>query len=220
VEREENMVGFGKQGVGARRRGGKGAGWLGCALGGLFWSCGTNNTYFQQFVIDEPDAGHAPAAPEEPGGAEPTGAEPTGLGERPPLTPGGPTPLGGDGKVEEPPPLASGAPPADVEPGALGLNVFGAVGNHYYFEASEEQVERMNAPYTGIGYGDFYTPQGGSGSVTYVDHLFVTSAGEGAHTADFGKVPGGRRRGHGPSPRCRTSSWTRTSSSMATTSAG
>jgi hypothetical protein len=163
--------------------------WLGCLIG-LLWSCGTNNSYYQEIVIVEADAGPpaaAPAAPDESGG----GAQPAGLDQRPPLTPGGGVePLGAGNEGEKDPPiLASGAPAPDVKPSELALNVFGVVGNHFYFEASEKQVEQMNAPYLGNGYyGDFYTPLGGYSADTYVDHLFITSAGKGAHTADFGKV--------------------------------
>jgi hypothetical protein len=95
---------------------------------------------------------------------------------------------GGQGGSGNPPIAEDGIPVANVEPNELALNVFGAVGNHYYFDASEEQIEKMNGPYLGGGYGDFYTPMGGYGSVTYVDHLFVTNAGDKPQTADFGKV--------------------------------
>jgi hypothetical protein len=162
--------------------------WLGCLTWGLS-SCSTNNTYYREVVITEADAGPSAAAPAEPD-AEGEGAEPAGLAERPPLTPGGGVePLAGGDEDEDPPIIASGAPEPDVKPSELALDVFGVVGNHFYLEASEKQVEQMNTPYTGGGYyGDLYTPLGGYSAETYVDHLFITNAGEDRHTADFGKV--------------------------------
>src|SRR5688572_9577607 len=185
------MVRFEKRRVldrSGRVRFGASARWF-CLVAGL-GGCGTNNTYFQEYVIVQQDAGApavsaAPAASQGGGG----GLEPAGAGGQPPHIPeGGVQPLGGLDGAEKPPLVASGAPAPDVKPDELALNVFGAVGNHFYFEASEEQVEAMNAPYLGGGYGDIYSPYGGTSSETFVDHLFITSAGEGAHTADFGTV--------------------------------
>ena len=186
------MVRFEKRRVlaqASRVRLGASARWLGGLVALLGGACGTNNTYFQEYVIVQADAdAGAPAAPAV-SQAGSGGLEPAGTGGRP-LTPeGGPQPLGGLDGAEKPPLVASGAPAPDVKPDELALNVFGAVGNHFYFEASEEQVEAMNAPYLGGGgYGDIYSPYGGNSPETFVDHLFITSAGEGGHTADFGKV--------------------------------
>ena len=57
--------------------------------------------------------------------------------------------------------------------------------------ANEQQVALMNAPFqpsvAGPFEGDLYNPYSPA-QVTFVDHLFVTTAGEPPHTADFGKV--------------------------------
>lgn len=174
------------------------------ALGALLAAavaCGTNNTYYIQNVIESDpsaDAG-APVVPRDDDdhdqdGAGGDGSMSAGIDEEsPPIKPGG-TPLDGsdqgDAGVAA---LSEGAPAADVAPGELALDVFGTLGNHYWFEASEAEVDRMNTPYLGGGgggifYGDFYTPGGGGADVTFVDHLFVTKPGEAPHTADFGKV--------------------------------
>jgi CotH protein len=163
-----------------------------CALS--LFACGTNNTYYEEHIHIEgagdagvpssgvPSSGeHGEVAPPPDAG----GVRPTALGSSEGLTPIG-SGLGADAGVSL---LSPGAPQADVVASALAVDVFGALGNRYWFEASSEQVEKMNAPYLGNGgYGDIYSPHGGSGAVTYVDHLLVTSAGEAAHTADFGKV--------------------------------
>lgn len=73
-----------------------------------------------------------------------------------------------------------------VSPYELGLDTFGVVGNRYWLDASEDQVERMNARLTTLA-GDRYTPPG-AGDPTFVDHLLVTSAGENSQTADLGKI--------------------------------
>jgi hypothetical protein len=155
----------------------------------LLYACGTNNTYYvEQHIHLGPDAGvasPAPVAPLEP----PESSEPAPVDPRPGIEASaeGETPLAGE--VDAGSPLSTlGVPAADVSPGALALDVFGALGNHYWFQVSSGQVELMNAPYLGGGnYGDLYTPQG-SPEPSFVDHLFVTSAGEASHTADFGKV--------------------------------
>ncbi len=178
---------------GARRwRGVSTAGVVGSLLGSLCASCGTNNAYYQQYITVESDAGTpavTPAPGSESGGSSGGGPGST-PGQRPPLASNeGVTPLGGLPAADAGAPLASGAPDPDVAASELALNVYGVVGNHYYLEASAEQVELMNGPWLGNGanYGDIYAPGGGS-SATYVDHLFVTSAGDNQHTADFGKV--------------------------------
>jgi hypothetical protein len=164
------------------------------ALVALLAACGTNNTYYEEHIHIEgggADAGAPAQEPDEPTtSGDPDSGDGSGEG-REPTTPAAseglsPVDLEPDGEV---PALSPGAPGADVAPAALAIDVFGTLGNHYWFEASEAQVEKMNAPYSGGfgGYGDIYTPSGG-GSVTFVDHLFVTTAGEDPHTADFGKV--------------------------------
>lgn len=171
---------------------------LGSLLSGLSGACGTNNAYYQQYITVEADGGTpavTPAAGSEGPASQSPGSSSEAAGDTPgqrPPTAGseGVTPLGGSSEADAgPPPLASGAPEPDVSASELALDVYGVVGNHYYLEASDEQVELMNGPWlgNGVNYGDLYTPGGGS-SATYVDHLFVTSAGEAQHTADFGKV--------------------------------
>ncbi|HWO08181.1 MAG TPA: CotH kinase family protein, partial [Polyangiaceae bacterium] len=92
-------------------------------------------------------------------------------------------------------PPADGLPHADTAPASLAVDVFGAVGNRYYLMVSDDQLERMNERYLGGGFpggpffgGDIYTPGGGQGGTTFVDHLFVSTPGAAPHTADFGKV--------------------------------
>ena len=198
VERWRSGLSGGRRGV---RSWGAGGGPAGLAafswLAGM--ACGTNNTYYIQNVIESaPDAGaSAPPPPVDDHGGEGGGGDGSQAAgeesERPPLGGlGGSTPLGGasqpDAGVAA---LSAGAPQADVPASAFQVDVFGALGNRYWFEASEEQVEQMNAPWLGGGggvyYGDFYTP-GNTQYVTFVDHLLVTNAGESPHTADFGKV--------------------------------
>ncbi|WP_437756324.1 hypothetical protein [Sorangium sp. So ce1389] len=86
-----------------------------------------------------------------------------------------------------------GAPVADTEVTELELDVFGAVGNRYWFAVSEEQLELMNEstggvgiPIRDVGFGDIYSPTGED--ATFVDHLWVTTAGDDGKTADYGKV--------------------------------
>jgi CotH kinase protein len=87
----------------------------------------------------------------------------------------------GDASLEYP-----GAPVADVAASDHDIDVFGVVGNRYWFAVSDEERERMNQAGGGLGgEGDIYTP-GGDGDPTYVDHLWV-SAYHG-RTADYGQV--------------------------------
>jgi hypothetical protein len=87
-----------------------------------------------------------------------------------------------------------------LAPGDLAIDVFGTYENVYRFVVSDEQLEQMNQRYGGGGpiflmepevkagnpYGDIYSPGGGAGDKTFVDHMYVTTpAGD---TADFGKV--------------------------------
>jgi hypothetical protein len=113
---------------------------------------------------------------------------------------GGEPAAGGEGG--EPPPLAGaagaggesgaatseypGAPVADVAASEHELDVFGVVGNRYWFAVSDAERERMNQAGGGLaGDGDIYTP-GGDGDPTFVDHLWV-KAYDGL-TADYGQV--------------------------------
>jgi len=88
-------------------------------------------------------------------------------------------------------PASPGAPIADVAPEDLQLDVFGAVGNRYWLDATEQQVALMNAPFqpsvAGPFEGDLYNPYSPA-PITFADHLFVTANGDPLHTADFGKV--------------------------------
>ncbi|AUX35045.1 MULTISPECIES: CotH kinase family protein [Sorangium] len=98
---------------------------------------------------------------------------------------------GGDGgaPAEEFP----GAPVADTEVADHALDVFGAIGNRYWLAVSKEQLELMNEgldngpiPIARPGFGDIYSPTGED--ATFVDHLWVTTAGAKGKTADYGKV--------------------------------
>lgn len=114
-----------------------------------------------------------------------------------PSPPPPPPPPSNEEDASSPPasprPLFPGAPLVNADRADLDLDVFGAIGNRYWFIVSDEQLERMNERYGGGGpiflfnqYGDIYTPLG-DGDLTYVDHLLVTPAGS-LETADFGKV--------------------------------
>jgi CotH protein len=182
---ERSAAGGGNMTVGLR-------GWgLEWACGLALVACGTNNTYYEEHIhiggsadAGLPSTDEHEAAPESAPDAG--GVRPAALGSSEGLTPIG----GGLGVADAGvPPPSSGAPEADVVSSSFVIDVFGALGNRYWFEASEAQVEKMNAAYLGNGgYGDIYTPHGGAGDVTYVDHLLVTSGGEAPHTADFGQV--------------------------------
>ncbi len=100
---------------------------------------------------------------------------------------------GGEGGVADPYP---GAPTANTTVADHELDLFGTMGNRFWFAVSDEQLAQMNSQYGGgVGpifldapaNGDLYSPGGGS-SANYVDHLWITSAGEGGKTADYGKV--------------------------------
>lgn len=96
----------------------------------------------------------------------------------------------GDAGAELPPHF-EGAPVPDAIHSELDLDVFGTHGNRYWFAVDPEQLEAMNERMGGggpiIGWGDIYTP-GGASSKTYVDGLFVTTAGDEPLTADYGQV--------------------------------
>jgi hypothetical protein len=94
---------------------------------------------------------------------------------------------GGEGGVVLP--LSPGAPLVDTEVEAQTVDVFGTIGNWYWFVVSDEQLERMNGDQGGGPFpenGDIYVP--GGSNATYVDHLLVKTAGENSTTADYGKT--------------------------------
>jgi hypothetical protein len=182
-----------------------------CGL--AFVACGDNYTFYEENVyVRGEDAGVSTPAPEGEAASseapDAAGSSSASHGSSEGLTPAG-NDLGngvgsglgsgvGSGVGSEQgadaglPLLSPGAPLADVAPSALVVDVFGTLGNRYWFEASQEQVDSMNAPYGGgLGvpvYGDIYSPHGGSDGVTFADHMFVTNGGDAPHTADFGKV--------------------------------
>lgn len=90
---------------------------------------------------------------------------------------------GGDGGA----PGAGAVPVADTALADLPLDLFGTIGNRFWFEVSEEQLELINGTTDGgwIGEADIYTPGGGA---TYADHLWVTTAGDAPQTSDLGQV--------------------------------
>ncbi|HEY6729161.1 MAG TPA: CotH kinase family protein [Polyangiaceae bacterium] len=105
---------------------------------------------------------------------------------------GGTSGTAGEGGA--PQPDYPGAPVANAQVGEHDLDIFGVVGNRYWFAVSDEQLETMNAVVGGgpifdepLPNGDLYTPDGSEGT-TYVDHLWITAAGKAGKTADYGKV--------------------------------
>ena len=158
-------------------------------LGGLA-ACGTENYYTTEYVYPLSNGGTA-SIPDE-GGPDDGGPDqpaPDRDAGAPDGDAGAPV---GDAGVDPP---DDGLPHADTEPSALAVDVFGAVGNRYYLVVADEQLEQMNERYLGGGFpggpffgGDIYTPGGGQAGVTFVDHLFVSTAGAASKTADFGKV--------------------------------
>jgi hypothetical protein len=93
---------------------------------------------------------------------------------------------GGDGSD----PYYPDAPIADTPVADFELDLFGTPGNRYWFGVSEQQLEAMNkgdqggCPFC----GGMYTPGDSGDAANYVDHLWVTTAGEEPRTADYGKV--------------------------------
>ena len=80
------------------------------------------------------------------------------------------------------------APVSDTELEDFELDIFGVMGNRYWFAVSEEQRLAMNRYQWGGGNGDIYQPNSASGKANWVDHLWVTSAGDRPRTVDYGKV--------------------------------
>jgi hypothetical protein len=83
------------------------------------------------------------------------------------------------------------APLADTAIGDQELDIFGTWGNRYWFAVSDEQLAAMNQGDNGgcmfCGNDGLYHP-GGTGKANWVDHLFITTAGDNPQTADYGKV--------------------------------
>ena len=84
------------------------------------------------------------------------------------------------------------APIADTAVADFELDLFGTPGNRYWFAVNEQQLKAMNdgqqggcVPFCG---GGIYTPGDSGDAANYVDHLWVTTAGEDPRTADYGKV--------------------------------
>jgi hypothetical protein len=137
------------------------------------FGCTTKN-YYEQHYQSTDDAGHHEPPVDVDAGPGPT--DPSGDPDA------GPVPV-------------PGAPIADIDRTEIELDVFGTVGNHYFFAVSEGELERMNERYDGGGpifffnqYGDIYSPGGEDPSPTSVEHLFITSAGPTPRTADFGRI--------------------------------
>jgi hypothetical protein len=92
---------------------------------------------------------------------------------------------GGDGRD----PRYPDAPLVDTAVGDFDLDIFGTVGNHYWFAVSDEQRAKMNGQQPGGGVEDgLYQPGESSGNANWVDHLFVTTAADPSQTTDYGKV--------------------------------
>lgn len=85
------------------------------------------------------------------------------------------------------------APLADTSVEDHELDLFGTLGNRFWFGVSEQQLAAMNGEQPGGGgpiccfEGGLYTP-GGGGKANWVDHLWITTAGKNPQTADYGKV--------------------------------
>lgn len=109
-------------------------------------------------------------------------------------SPGGAPGQGGEGgAVDDGHAAYPEAPYADTSVAEHDVDVFGTVGNRYWLGVSDEQLADMNEG-TGNGgpvfdgplNGDIYSP--GGQTANFVDHLWVTTAGEDGLTADYGKV--------------------------------
>jgi hypothetical protein len=84
------------------------------------------------------------------------------------------------------------APLSDTTVEEQELDVFGKIGNHYWFGVSEQQLAAMNGGGKDDGpiccFDDGLYHPGGGGKANWVDHLWITSAGATPQTADYGKV--------------------------------
>jgi hypothetical protein len=131
-------------------------------------------------------AGKAPVELGGEGGMAPVDL--AGAGGAGGADPGGAGGTGGDDSGIDP--RYPDAPVADTALADFELDIFGTVGNRYWFAVSDEQRKAMNGNDQGGGccfQDGLYTP-GGSGKANWVDHLFVTTAGDAPQTADYGKV--------------------------------
>jgi hypothetical protein len=81
------------------------------------------------------------------------------------------------------------APLVDTALDDFQLDIFGTIGNKYWFAVSDDQLLKMNQGDQGGGccFDGLYHP-GSSSNANWVDHLFVTSATDPEHTTDYGKV--------------------------------
>ncbi|HEX2877129.1 MAG TPA: hypothetical protein VHP33_38020 [Polyangiaceae bacterium] len=132
------------------------------------------------------------------------GAPPDGAGGKTVL----PTPAGGEGGAADAAGGAGGvsggaggeggygvdnrypdAPVVDTDLVDFELDIFGTIGNRYWFAVSDEQRLKMNGDNGGVCCFDdgLYHP-GASSNANWVDHLFVTTATEPVQTTDYGKV--------------------------------
>jgi hypothetical protein len=96
---------------------------------------------------------------------------------------GGGAGVGGDG-IDS---LYADAPIADTPVADFELDLFDTPGNRYWFGVNEQQLEAMNQGGCAFCNG-MYTPGNTGAPANYVDHLWVTTAGEEPRTADYGKV--------------------------------
>ncbi len=98
---------------------------------------------------------------------------------------------GGAGGYDGIDPRYPDAPLVDTKLEDFELDIFGTVGNHYWFAVSDDQLLKMNGGDNGGGVCCFqdglYQP-GASSNANWVDHLFVTSKTDPTHTTDYGKV--------------------------------
>lgn len=78
-------------------------------------------------------------------------------------------------------PFYAGAPRANTDAESFDVDVFGDVGNRYWFATDPNQAAQMS----GGQNGDIYEPRPG-GDKTYVESLFVTTPD--GRTADFGQL--------------------------------
>jgi hypothetical protein len=110
------------------------------------------------------------------------GAEPGTAGKT-----GGTPGEGGAGGTVNPYP---DAPVANTAVADHELDIFGTMGNRYWFAVSDEQLEAMNGGDVGGGpiFEDGLYRPGGGGDAHWVDHLFITTAGDAPQTADYGQV--------------------------------
>jgi hypothetical protein len=88
-----------------------------------------------------------------------------------------------------------GAPLADTPVADQTIDVFDQIGNRYWFAVTDEERQEMNDARNGGGGckdcgGDPYSPGGGGSAsdANFVDHLWVTTAGDDPQVSDYGKV--------------------------------